>query len=346
MNASFRASALACTIVVSLPAMAIAQSLRVTTEIDLTSGYSTTDTMGAAAAQVRVFGDTPSRIRFNVEGTWADRSSRETDAFGAAYPYGGRLQVSEAYGERTWARGATRTAVRVGQYRSPFGIFDRSDYAYSGLWRAPLMRYDGLWGVNNNFLERGADVAVGVPHASFEASVGTPGDIGTSKRRGGISSVVRAQAHVGDLTVGASHLSSASYDREIAQPGRLGFTSIDARWMRGGIQVRGEYLRGRPSAGTMTRGWVVESSAHRPFMGPVTAVFRTERFEHESPRPFTWMGMECLEEWYGARHTAGGRVRLPGGWTAQASAVFEGAELAEHGGRAALDIGVTYAFRR
>ena len=325
MNAHIRASALAYTIALAVPSMGAAQTLPVTTEVDLTTGYSTKETVRAAAAQLRVFGETRAGVRFHLEGTWADRSNHETDAFGAAYPYGGRVQVSEAYGERGFAHGATRTAVRIGQYRSPFGIFDRSDYAYSGLWRAPLMRYDGLWGVNNNFLERGADVIVSVPHLSLEASLGTPGDIGVARRRGGASGVVRAQAHIGDLTFGASHMSSAAYDREVAQPRRLGFTSVDARWMRGGIQVRGEVLErsplGRHVDARVVRRCQRASTLHGSGHGRVS--HRTARAHVADAVHLDGHGMPGRLAW---RPPHGGR-------TGSASAWLDGAGVCDSRGR-------------
>ena len=53
-------------------ASAPAQS--VVTEVDFTTGYSSEDNLKAVAAQLRLFGDVRSGLRFNVEGTWARRS--------------------------------------------------------------------------------------------------------------------------------------------------------------------------------------------------------------------------------------------------------------------------------
>ena len=235
-----------------------------------------------------------------------------------------------------------------GRYRSPFGISDRSDYAYSGLLRAPLMRYDGYWAVTNNFLERGINVTAGTPRLSIEASVGSPGDIGPARRQSGPSATVRAQANYGDLVLGASHLTSRSYMGAAADVGRLEFSGVDARWMRGGVQVRGEWLMGQPANGSTTHAWFVDTSVHRPAMGPVTAVFRAERLTYTSLVPFMWLGMLCDEDepWIGARLTAGGRIRLPGGLTAQLALVREGHELAEHAAHTAFDAALTYSFGR
>ena len=58
--------------------------------------------------------------------------------------------------------------VRGGQYRTPFGIYSRSDYAYQGFLRAPLIRYDDYWSISNNFLERGVNVVAGGPRLQVE----------------------------------------------------------------------------------------------------------------------------------------------------------------------------------
>ena len=118
-----------------------ARGQSLTAEVDLTVGYST-DEVGAVATQVRAFGDLKAGVRFYLEGAWARRSDKETDAFGAAYPYGGHVEVIETYGERLFMPGRSLVGIRAGRYRTPFGISSRSDHAYSGFLRAPLIRYD------------------------------------------------------------------------------------------------------------------------------------------------------------------------------------------------------------
>jgi hypothetical protein len=321
---------------------ASAQSLA--TEVDFTTGYSSEANVKAVAAQIRLFGDVISGIRFNVESTWARRSAAETDAFGAAYPYGDRVQLSEAYGERTFRRGAGLVGVRVGQYRTPFGISGRSDYAYTGFLRAPLLRYDGYWALTNDFLERGVNVVVGTPRLSVEASLGVPADIGTfNTRRPGLDRVFRVQGYVQDLVLGVSHINSEPNAPSWAR-GRLAFTGIDARWTRSGIQLRGEWIIGQPWDNTATDGWYVDAIVHRRFMGPVTAVFRSEQLNYTSVRPFEYHGTSGLTAWVGSRQTAGGRVRLPGGLTAQVNVLRHSDRLATSG-RTALDMALTYSVR-
>ena len=170
----------------TLPAsLARAQSL--TAEADVTAGYSTEE-VGAAAAQLRAFGDLKAGVRFFLETAWARRSDKETDAFAAAYPYGGHLEVIETYGERIFTPRKGLVGIRAGRYRTPFGIAGRGDHAYSGFLRSPLIRYDDNFALSSTFLEHGADMIVGVPQLYVEASVGVPADVGDVRRRSGFDS--------------------------------------------------------------------------------------------------------------------------------------------------------------
>ncbi len=120
-------------------------------EADLTGGY-TSDQANALATQVRVFGDIPLGLRVLAEAAWAARSetNESTDAFGAAYLYSNRLQIIEAYAERLFHQGPAFAGFRAGRYRTPFGIYTRSDYAYSGFLRAPLRVPAGPQGKNRH----------------------------------------------------------------------------------------------------------------------------------------------------------------------------------------------------
>jgi hypothetical protein len=75
-----------------------------------------------------VFGEVTRSLRFLVEGTWGWRSEDEGDFFGTAYPYGGDVDLMEAYGEYMREAGWLR-AVKGGRYRTPFGIYASSDHA-------------------------------------------------------------------------------------------------------------------------------------------------------------------------------------------------------------------------
>ena len=81
--------------------------------------------------------------------------------------------------------------VRAGRFRMPFGIYSRSDHGYSGFLRPPLIRYDGYFGVSNNWLEDGAMFTAGVPQLFVEASVSRPHDVGFAIRREGLDASIR-----------------------------------------------------------------------------------------------------------------------------------------------------------
>src|SRR6185436_1943620 len=86
-------------------------------EVAQTVGRST-EGVSAAATQLRTFGDVGPGVHFNVETSWAARSEDVGDAFGGAYPYGNRIQVIEAYGERIFKPGPALIATRIGRYRT------------------------------------------------------------------------------------------------------------------------------------------------------------------------------------------------------------------------------------
>jgi hypothetical protein len=173
-----------------------ARGQSVSAELAQTGGYSS-EGNGVAATQAHVFGDAGLGVRFNLEGAWATRSGEETDAFGAAYPYDGRVQLIEAYADRMFRPGGALLAIRGGRFRTPFGIYSGSDHAYSGFLRAPLIRYDDYFALSNNFLENGVSIVAGLPALYVETTVGAPGDVGEAVRPRGVDRVVRLQASYG-----------------------------------------------------------------------------------------------------------------------------------------------------
>ena len=314
----------------------VAYGQPVAVELSQTGGYST-EQVAAVATQLRAFGElAPQRLRFNVEVAWAVRSADDSDVFGAAYPYDGGLQVIEAYGERTFLPGRALFGIKAGRYRTPFGISSASDHAYNGFMRAPLIRYDGYYALSNNFLEQGVDVIVGSPRLSFEASVGVPGDVGHAKRRSGLDTVLRGQAAFGPMIVGVSHIDTRPYQPATFARGHAVFTGIDVRWMRDGVQARGEWIAGRPFDGTTTTGGYADLIVHRPGMGPVSAVLRAEQLSYEAPAPFAMTAQ---------RYTAGARIRVIDRLSAEIALVHHTHQLPQRR-PTALDVGLTYSLRR
>ena len=332
-----RTLAVAAAIVLSA---SVAAGQSIATEVDVTAGYST-ERVSAGATQIRAFGDGPVALRFFGEVAWGaryfpkSRPKSATDVFGAAYPYDNRAQVIEAFGERTFRPGGGLVSVRAGRFRTPFGISTRSDHAYAGFMRAPMIRYDNYYALSNNFLEHGADVVVGAPSAHVEASISRPSDVGVSVRRPGFDTVIRGQAYYRSAIIGASYYRAMPYQPEYFAKGHAVFTGVDARWMYKGIQVRGEFITGRPFDGTTTTGGYLDLLVHRVAMGPVTAVARLERLDYDTTSPFFLFARRAM---------AGARIRIPGGLTAQIAAGHQWRQQIQRD-RTAFDFALTYSLR-
>jgi hypothetical protein len=305
-------------------------------EVNQSAGLSS-ESIAAAGTQVRLLGEPKPGLRFIVEGAWGARSKdEETDVFGTAYPYEGGVEVIEAFAEYflTGAHGVR--SIKAGRYRTPFGISSASDHAYLGFMRPPLIRYGEYFALSSGYLEHGVDVVVGSPRMSVEASVGVPGDVGEAIRRPGTNLVVRAERTIGPLIIGSSYIDTTPYLPAEFAFGRARFGGVDGRWMGAGVQLRGEWLAGRPFDGTTTNGGYVDLIVHRPFMGPFTALARVERLAYAAPDPYAL---------YSHRYSGGARIRLWRGLSAAAGVAYQGGQLTQTR-RTAFDFGLSYAARR
>jgi hypothetical protein len=226
--------------------------------------------------------------------------------------------------------------VKAGRYRTPFGISNGSDYAYSGFLRAPLMRYDDYFALSNDFLEHGVDVIAGVPRFTVEASAGVPADVGEAHRRSGADAVVRAQSALGPFILGASYIHTQPYQPAAFAQGAAGFGGVDVRWMRGGVQLRGEWISGHPFRGTTTMGWYTDVMVHHLGMGPVTAVARVEQIAYDTIAPFALQAQ---------RQTIGARVRVLNQLALQVDLLHQSGQAAAYDA-VPLDVGITYTIRR
>jgi hypothetical protein len=314
------------------------QGQTVTVEADVTAGYSKDgdDHTSALATQIRTFGELKSGLRFFVEGVWGSRSGgHASDAFSAAYPYSGRVQAMEVYAEQMLTPKRALFGFRAGRYRTPFGISNRSDYDYSGLLRAPLVRYADYFGLSSTFLEQGVDVVAGIPQLNVETSLSVPADVGEAIRRSGLDSVTRVQAYYGPVIVGASRITTTPFQPATFAQGRAVFNGLDLRWMRNGFRVSGEWLTGQPFDGTSTTGWHLDGSVHQPRMGPVTAVLRVEQLGYDTNNPQFAI--------HAKRQTVGARMRLPRGMTAQIGFLHQQDSSQPY--RKAMDAALTYSLR-
>jgi hypothetical protein len=333
-----------------LPSAPAGAQTTVSAELDLTAGYSGEE-VRAAASQLRLFGEGPGKIEFFAETAWGDRWAGDapllgesvsgmdpigTDVFGAAYPYRGHTQLIEAYAERFFRPRGTLLGVRAGRFRTPFGIYSRSDYGYTGFTRPPLIRYDGYFGLSNNWLEDGVLLTAGVPQLFVEASVGRPHDLGFAVRRKGTDASVRVQGYRGQFIFGASYARSNPYLSPRFAVGRQAFGGFDARWAHpSGIQARGEFLKGHSYEGVSTNGFFVDGQLHRHGMGPFTAVVRGEWLDYIAPTP---RAREAR------RLTLGTRVRLPGPVTIQLNYLRQRGDL-PHLKKHTIDLSATYSLR-
>ena len=108
--------------------------------------------------------------------------------------------------------------------------------------------------------------------------------------------------------MGVSHLRSQAYDLRYAT-GKMIFTGIDVRWMYAGVQLRGEWLVGRPWDGTSTVELRRCAGAYRPAMGPLTLVARVETLDYDTPDPVFADAASGI--------ALGGRLKLAGACIAQ-----------------------------
>jgi hypothetical protein len=325
---------LTTSVLAALLAPAPAYPQNTTAEADVTVGAST-DESTTASTQVRLFGASKSDWRYYLEGTWgAIGSEYSSDAFASAYPYDQRIRAMEMFGEKTIHPRASLLGVRGGRYRTPFGISARSDHAYSGFLRAPLVRYGRNFALSNTFLETGADLVIGAPALYVETSLGIPQDQGAAQRRRGLDEVVRAQGYFRDLIIGTSYLRANPSDPRSFAVGRMVFRGLDARWMRSGVELRGEWIDGRPFDGVVTRGGYLDAIIHEAGMGPVTAVARIERLDYDAG-PFSE---------HPKRLTVGARLRLTSWVAGQINFVRQPLGLGE-GRNQALDVAFTFSKR-
>jgi hypothetical protein len=293
------------------------------------------ESITAGATQLRLLGDLGRGLRVDVEGAWGARSGGGSDVFGTAYPYEGQVQIIEAFAEvvRPEARGVR--AVKGGRYRTPFGIWSAGDHAYFGFLRPPLIRYGGYYGLSSGYLEHGLSVTLGVPAASVEASVGTPADVGTARRRGGVDAVVRAEVARGPVVVGVSYLDTTPDMPARFAHGRARFGGLDLRWMHAGVLLRGEWITGQPYDGTATRGGYADLVVHRPALGPVTLLARAERLAYDARAPFAL---------YTHRYAAAARLRVWNGVSVAAGVTHQAGQVTQRRATA-VDLGVSYAVR-
>lgn len=225
--------------------------------------------------------------------------------------------------------------TRVGRYRTPFGLYGRSDHGYTGFVRAPLIRYSDYWTISNNYLETGGSVVAGLTWLTVESSLGVATDVDEFARPHRLDGVVRVQTAGASWMLGASHLRTHPSEEWGFAHGSTMFSGVDGRWMRGGVMLRGEWLTGRPFDEGRTRGGYLDVRVHRPAMGVVTAVTRVERLDYLAG-PLSR---------YPRRYSSGVKVRAASWAVAQVNLVHQPTDRTGVGGHTSLDLALTFSVR-
>ncbi|MEZ5288170.1 MAG: hypothetical protein R2712_25905 [Vicinamibacterales bacterium] len=320
----------------ALLALTCAAARAQTAAVEVTqSAGGSTESIVFAGAQVRALGELAKGVRLVAEASWGRRTRTPSDVFGTAYPYGGRIDVIEAYAEWVGGRGGLR-AIRAGRYRTPFGLSSASDHAYLGFLRPPLVRYGEYYALSAGYLEHGVDVLAGASRVSLELSASRPADVGDAIRRSGTTTAARVEATFGPAIVGASRVDTTPYLPESFARGRARYTGVDLRAMVRGVQVRGEWLDGQPFDGPTTAGGYLDLIVHTRRMNRVTALARIETLDYDTASRFALRTQ---------RATAAARVRLWQGLALSAGVAGQQGQRTQRRSTA-FDVGITWTLRR
>jgi hypothetical protein len=316
-------------------AAGVASAQSITAEADLTAGVST-ENVRAGSTQARLFGATAIGLAVSFRDLAAATSGHPSDAFNAAYPYTAGSTPWNSSSRRRSNPSAYVVGFRAGRYRTPFGIYSRGEYGYSGFVRPPLIRYGRDFALSNTSLEAGVNLLAGLPQLFAETSIGVPSDEGELHRRPGLDVTARVQGYYRTLIVGVSHVHSGR-DRALGDfaQGDARFTGFDGRWMWSGLQLRGEWIFGRPFDGVTTRGGYIDFAIHRRALGPVTPVVRAERLDYDAG-PFSL---------FEHRFTGGARVQLLQWLTGNLNVIHQPHGLAANRVNV-VDAGLTVSLRR
>jgi hypothetical protein len=328
-----KVTAIAGAAIVLTASVVSAQSM--TAEADVTAGAST-ENVRSGSTQARLFGASASDWRFLTELSVGGTAGHQSDAFSAAYPYDRRVRAMELFVEKTFHQGNYIAGFRAGRYRTPFGIYTRGEYGYSGFVRPPLIRYGREFALSNTSLEAGVNLIGGLPQLYGEASFAAPSDEGELHRRQGLDTTLRVQGYYKGVVGGASWLHSGR-NRELGSfaHGDSTFTGFDGRWMVSGVHLRGEWIYGEAFRGVTTKGGYIDVSVHRRAFGVITPVARVERLDYDAG-PFSF---------YDRRVTGGARVHVLQWLTAQINVVHQPGGMSA-GRINVVDAGVTVSVRR
>jgi hypothetical protein len=138
------------------------------------------------------------------------------------------------------------------------------------------------------------------------------------------------------VIAGASYIRTLPYQSPLFAFGHAEFTGFDLRVTHAGIQLRGEFIDGRPFDGTKTIGGYADVLVHHVGMGPVTAIARIDDLSYETVPPF---------DLHGSRQTVGAKIRILETLAGEVNLIHQAGAPAAYGAKA-IDLGLTYSIRR
>ena len=215
--------------------------------------------------QIRLFGTDQTATGASFSKRPGPHDESGSDAFGAAYPYD---RDAAADGDVRRATVPARGAALVGSRRPLPRAVRHLRPERSRLQRLPARAAHPVrqrtGRSRTRFSKRGVDVLAGRPslYSRDEPRARRSETRGVRAAAGARHGDPRAGV-LRSLIVGASYLhTQPSRTRPFVQ-GDMEFGGVDARWMRGGVQLRGEWIGGRPFDGVATRGGYVDARPRR-----------------------------------------------------------------------------------
>ena len=138
---------------------------------------------------------------------------------------------------------------------------------------------------------RGADCRHSAAYAS-KRSLSAPADVGGATLASRASTPSPAfRGAVRPRIVGVSHIRTQPYSSRTVRAGPIRVhrrrSPLDRRWRAG--RVASGSPAGRSTEPRRT-GWHADVMVHRPVMGPVTAVWRSEQLDYDASAPFARCG--------------------------------------------------------
>jgi hypothetical protein len=181
-----------------------------------------------------------------------------------------RGAVDEAYLDL----GPGASLWRLGRFRLPFGIYDRSEVDYSGFAEPALVKSQGVIGAHLTRSGTGAQwIWAGAPWRLQVSLANDDPPGGFSLRASGGAGTLRIERLLGPWLLGLDGYLGRARGPEFG--GRASALGLDWRWATPWLQFRGEALLGGGAAGG-ERGIHADLWYHVPAIPDLTALARLE----------------------------------------------------------------------